>query len=614
VPVLEGIEKHSPGAPAYGDVIRAFKEVGEALVREVERDRLLHLVLHNVCRLVEVRRGSLYLLHEDSGLFHGEVGVVADTWVDDQIKQYRCGVPADRFTHEILETRAPVLIADAQNDPRPIRATMRTWKVRSILGVPMILGVEVRGLMFLDDIERPHDFSETQQALASAFADMAAVAITTAQRAEDLAHSMRTVARQNNLLRKAVAMEERLTSLALRGGTIRDVTSMLAELIDEPCAVHDTSFRRIATALPPGDETLAAPQLFEEAIRTAPEVSAALKALPEREPQILGPFPRAGLHRRCLIVPVRAREETWGYLLVAEAKTPLRTMQTLVASRAAAIIALNVTFQRSAAETETYAREALIRRLIDGDAPSEAMAARAQFHGVRSGKPYVAAMLASCEDGGGPDGLAIEDAAAEAGFAGAWMAGVEGAARSVVLELPQATDDLEPRFAGLLEALGSEGKVYAAVSEICHTVEDLRAAHREAAQVLQALRTFAVGTRSPRIVTARELGAARMLLASATREDADRLLHRALGPLADTENPKAAEILHTLQAFLSASWGIRRAAAQLHVHENTVRYRLGRLAEETGRDVLTDPRAQLDTQLALLILRLEGRLPDDDAS
>ena len=34
-----------------------------------------------------------------------------------------------------------------------------------------------------------------------------------------------------------------------------------------------------------------------------------------------------------------------------------------------------------------------------------------------------------------------------------------------------------------------------------------------------------------------------------------------------------------------------------------------RLAEETGRDVLTDPRAQLDVQLALLILRLEGRLP-----
>src|SRR3954466_10200137 len=92
-------------APAYEDVVRAFQEVGEALVGEVERDPLLHLVLHKVCDLVGVRRGSLYLLDAESGLFHGQVGFAAETAVDADVKQYRAGVPADRFTHEIVATR-----------------------------------------------------------------------------------------------------------------------------------------------------------------------------------------------------------------------------------------------------------------------------------------------------------------------------------------------------------------------------------------------------------------------------------------------------------------------------------------------------------------------------
>src|SRR4051812_32533440 len=156
--------------PAYEDVLRAFQEVGEALVSQVERDPLLHVVLHKVCDLVGVRRGSLYLLDDDSGLFHGQVGFAAETAVDEDVKHYKCGVPADRFTHEILATRAPVLIADAPRDPRPIRAIVRQWNIRSILGVPMIVADEIRGLMFLDDIERPHDFTPAQQTLASAFA------------------------------------------------------------------------------------------------------------------------------------------------------------------------------------------------------------------------------------------------------------------------------------------------------------------------------------------------------------------------------------------------------------------------------------------------------------
>ena len=129
--------------PADRDLIGAFQAVGDAILAETELDEVLHLVIARLCELLGIRRGSLYLRDAETELFHGQVGG-ASPEVDRQVKRLTCGVPADRFTHEIVSTRAPVFIADAQHDPRPVRSTMRAWRVRSMLGVPMIAGGEVQ--------------------------------------------------------------------------------------------------------------------------------------------------------------------------------------------------------------------------------------------------------------------------------------------------------------------------------------------------------------------------------------------------------------------------------------------------------------------------------------
>jgi sugar diacid utilization regulator len=405
-------------------------------------------------------------------------------------------------------------------------------------------------------------------------------------------------------------MEERLTTLALRGGTVRDMAGLLAELVEAPCAVHDARFGRIAVGVPAGD-SLGPPRLMDADVRVAPEVRAALAGLPGRAPKILGPFPRAGLHRRCLVVPIAARDDIWGYLLVGEEKSRLSTMETLVASRAATIIALNVSSQRSAAETKAYAREALVRRLIDDGGPSGAIVAQAEFHGLRSRAQYVVAILAGRDARPREfDATAVEQAAERAGIPTLWLAGAENGTLKMVVELDEddTAQGLRDRIESLASLLDDRGALQIAVSGVCDSIHDLASAHREARQVLRILRTFADRDRSPAILTADELGPGCLLLAATDRADADRFVRTALGDVADVQNPKAVEVLQTLQVFLSESCGIRKAAARLQVHENTIRYRLGRLAAATGRDVLTDTRAQLDAQIALLILRLEGRL------
>jgi PucR C-terminal helix-turn-helix domain len=76
------------------------------------------------------------------------------------------------------------------------------------------------------------------------------------------------------------------------------------------------------------------------------------------------------------------------------------------------------------------------------------------------------------------------------------------------------------------------------------------------------------------------------------------LAARRLEPL-DAETPASRRRLtETLRSWLDHQGEITRVADELHVHPQTVRYRLGRLRERLG-DALDDPRARFELALAL---------------
>jgi hypothetical protein len=60
------------------------------------------------------------------------------------------------------------------------------------------------------------------------------------------------------------------------------------------------------------------------------------------------------------------------------------------------------------------------------------------------------------------------------------------------------------------------------------------------------------------------------------------LERRALGPLQDYAERRSTDLLDTLEAFMRADLDRRTAADQLHVHPNTLDYRLRRVEELTG--------------------------------
>ena len=73
---------------------------------------------------------------------------------------------------------------------------------------------------------------------------------------------------------------------------------------------------------------------------------------------------------------------------------------------------------------------------------------------------------------------------------------------------------------------------------------------------------------------------------------------RLLAPLGDETAASRARLVETLRAWLDHQGEIAAVAAQLHVHPQTIRYRLGRLRERLG-DALDDPARRFELTLAL---------------
>jgi DNA-binding PucR family transcriptional regulator len=130
-------------------------------------------------------------------------------------------------------------------------------------------------------------------------------------------------------------------------------------------------------------------------------------------------------------------------------------------------------------------------------------------------------------------------------------------------------------------------------------VDDVRASRQEADRVLDALAgstdldVASLAEVRPRVL----LGELLTLLA-----ERPRLRDPGLTALRVHDAEHGGDLAVTLLAYLDALGDVRAAATGLHVHPNTLRYRLRRIAEVTGLD-LADPLVRL---FAGLQLRLPG--------
>lgn len=152
----------------------------------------------------------------------------------------------------------------------------------------------------------------------------------------------------------------------------------------------------------------------------------------------------------------------------------------------------------------------------------------------------------------------------------------------------------------LLHALAGETVVVAGLSTIASTVVQWPRAYDEAEQALLLGRQLF----GPRSITAfSDLGVYRLLLELRASSELRSFYHQTLGALAEHDRANSGELLHTLEGYFAALGNLHQAAEQLHIHRNTLIYRLRRITEISG---LSLKRAEdvLALQIALKAHRI----------
>jgi PucR family transcriptional regulator, purine catabolism regulatory protein len=145
------------------------------------------------------------------------------------------------------------------------------------------------------------------------------------------------------------------------------------------------------------------------------------------------------------------------------------------------------------------------------------------------------------------------------------------------------------------ELSARNGEVRASASRAAPT-QSLRVSFHEARCALEAVR-LQNGT-SPEVASYRDLGAFQLLL---SLQDDDALLsycRNVLGPVEAGEGEYGDELLRSLDVFIEHNGHWEKAANALFCHRHTLRYRIRRIEQLTGRD-LSNARDRIEFWLAL---------------
>ncbi|WP_344829521.1 PucR family transcriptional regulator [Actinocorallia longicatena] len=236
--------------------------------------------------------------------------------------------------------------------------------------------------------------------------------------------------------------------------------------------------------------------------------------------------------------------------------------------------------ERARLEEGRKVERRLVAELLDQvvTEPAE-VAARMRTCGLEPAKPYVAVALQLA----GSDGVEVLEEMLPGAAA---VAGPEGEAVTVV-----AAEDVAALVGGLrdaavlLEPALTKERLTVGVSAPAVGPSLLFGAVEEARHT----RRLAGARRGGRahVVTSDEIHSHALLLATVPDGVRRSFRDRLLGPLQDYDLEHHSDLVRTLSAFLENSGSWNRCAAQLHLHVNTLRYRIRRIEELTGRDLST---------------------------
>jgi purine catabolism regulator len=424
---------------------------------------------------------------------------------------------------------------------------------------------------------------------------------------------------QYAVLRRALAAHERLERVVLSESGLEALAGTLATLIGAAVLVFDARGEPLVQ------------RAFRRTLEPD-EVSALQSELVERRRGARTFLPsHPGLADRSLALPVAADggasgsvstpgrpgsggervPQAW-LVAVKDGGGPLSDFDRLVLHQAVTIVALELLRGRVAGDTERRLAGDVLAAIVGGDLRGDELARRLEPFGLSD---QVAAIVVPRPNGGRGPSSPVEDALGQAMREEA-SPGLVASAGPLTCGLMPGLDEQElfalaGRVAGRMAVtLGAGLNVGVgrpvAGADARRTFHEARCAVEAVALAVEAPRdngsreNGAHGTSiaTPKVATYKDLGSFQLLLSLQGDEALRLFCDSILGPIEASEGHYGGELMRSLEAFIEENGQWERAARRLYCHRHTLRYRIRRVEELTGRN-LSSARDRIEFWLAL---------------
>lgn len=383
---------------------------------------------------------------------------------------------------------------------------------------------------------------------------------------------------QYEVLQRGIATQKRLERLVLDERGLSEIVRALAATLGGAVLVLDAhgevvtqaAFRRDFPA-----DALASVQ------REVVEHSDAASAFAPEHPEVSG-------RAHALPVAVNGRGGPSAWLVAARDAGGLGDFERLILQQAVTVVALELMRQRTMRDTERRLAGDLLAEAVSGSLEPRELAARLRPFGIGDD---TAVLVFAVENPHAAEGDL--DKALSAEGVNALVASRE----HLLCALADCSQHDAVELTGRLRAQLRErhGEVRAAASRPAPAAAVRRSFH-EARCALEAV-ALANGS-APDVASYRDLGAFNLLLSLQDDEALRLFCDSVLGPLEEGEGEYGEELLRSLEAFIEQNGQWEKAARQLYCHRHTLRYRIRRIEQLTGRD-LSLARDRIEFWLAL---------------
>jgi PucR family transcriptional regulator, purine catabolism regulatory protein len=257
----------------------------------------------------------------------------------------------------------------------------------------------------------------------------------------------------------------------------------------------------------------------------------------------------------------------------------LGDFERLILQQAAVVVALELMRRRVARETERrLAGDVLAAALAGRLEPNELLRRLAPF-----GIGEQAAVLVFAVDDAAAAEATLERCLIEAGCSALVAPHASGGRELLCAVIDAAeTDPIEAATEAKARLSAERGPVRAAASRPAPATVVRRSFH-EARCALEA--TAIANGEAPEVASWRDLGAFTLLLSVQDEEALALYCDSVLGPIESSDDEYGGELLRSLEAFIENNGQWERAAREVYCHRHTLRYRMRKVEELTGRDL-----------------------------